>query len=198
MCSDRETNERQTWAKTRPPPPPPARSSKRLPTEEGRLAEHRHAPAASLAIKIMDVADSLEQIEATVSNLKGTYIRRLRYDAGKARANATELANRTTAVGAQIALEQGNIQLMAQMLQVIKENEELKKNGPQPEHRKAETEKKSPIATTTGRQSQSTNQPPTLADEAGEHGNAEQDQTVLCPGGRRGALHGNAGNAGIS
>ena len=45
------------------------------------------------------------------------------------------------------------------MLQVIKENEELKKKGPQPEHRKAETEKKSRIATTTGRQSQSTNQP---------------------------------------
>ena len=158
MCSDREMNKRKTWAKPRPPPPPPARSSKRLPTEQERLAELRHAPAASLAVNIMDVADSLEQIAATASNLKGTYIRRLRDDAGKARANATELAKRTTAVGAQIALEQENIQLRAQMLQVMKENEELKKKGMQPEHRKAGTEGKSQTATITERQSQATKQ----------------------------------------
>ena len=121
--------------------------------------ELRHASAASLAVNIMDGADSLEQIAATASNLKGTYIRRLRDDAGKARANATELAKRMTAVGAQIALEQENIQLRAQLLQTTKKNEELMKKGPQPEHRKAETEKKCRIATTTGRQLQSTNQP---------------------------------------
>ena len=158
MCSDRETNKQKTWAKPRPPPPPPARASKRLPTEEERMVELRHAPAASLAVNIMDVADSLEHIAATAGNLKGTYVRWLKDEAGKVRANATELAKRTTAVGAQIALEQENIQLRAQMLQVMKENEELKKKGTQPEHRKAESEGKNQAATTTERQSQATNQ----------------------------------------
>ena len=105
--------------------PPPSKASKRLPTDEERLAAVRHAPSASLAVNIMEVADSIEQMAA--SNLKGTYVRRLRDDAGKARASATELAKRTTVADAQIALEQENLQLRAKLQKANEEIENLKK-----------------------------------------------------------------------
>lgn len=63
----------------------------------------------------MEVADSLEQMAPTAGNLKGTYVRRLRDDVGKARANATELAKRTTMAGAQVTLEHENLQLRAKL-----------------------------------------------------------------------------------
>ena len=109
----------------RAPPPPPSRSAKRLPTDEERMAELRHAPSANLAAKL-EVADDLERIAVTSGNLKGTYIRRLRDDAGKARASATELAKRTTAAGAQVALEQENLQLRVRLQQAMEEITELR------------------------------------------------------------------------
>ena len=132
MCSDNETNSRK--ADTRPRAPPPARTSKRLPTEEERLAELRHAQSANLVMNILEVADSLEQMAPTANNLKGTYVRRLRDDAGKGRANATELPKRTTAAGTQIVQKQENLQLRARLQQVSEEIAELKRRKPQPEH----------------------------------------------------------------
>lgn len=124
MCSDNETSDRQRNKK--PQAPPPSRASKRFPTDEERLAEVRHAPTANLAVTILEVADSMEQIAATAGNLKGTYVRRLRDDARKARASATKLAKRTTAVGAQVALEQENLQLRARLEKANQEIEELR------------------------------------------------------------------------
>ena len=89
------------------------------------MAELRHAPSANLAAKL-EVADDLERIAVTSGNLKGIYIRRLRDDAGKARASATELAKRTTAAGAQVALEQENLQLRVRLQQAMEEITELR------------------------------------------------------------------------
>ena len=95
--------------------PPPSRASKRLPSVDERLVAVRHTPSAILADSILEVADSVEQMAATARNLKGTYVRRLRDDAGKARANAIELAKRTDTTAAMAALEQENIQLRARL-----------------------------------------------------------------------------------
>ena len=82
----------------RAPPPSPSRSA----TDEERMAKLRHAPSANLAANLLEVTDDLERIAATSGNLKSTYIRRLRDDAGKTRASATELAKRVTAAGEEI------------------------------------------------------------------------------------------------
>ena len=125
VCSNNESDGGR--ASERPRAPPPAKASKRLPTEEERLAELRQAPTANLAVNILEVADSIEQMASTSNNLKGTYVRRLRDDAGKARANVTELAKRATVTGAQIALEQENLQLRAKLQQANEEIAELKR-----------------------------------------------------------------------
>ena len=143
--SDNETDGRRT--STRPRAPPLTRASKRLPTEEERLAELRHAPSASLAVNILEVADSLEQMASTANNFKGTYVRRLRDDADKARANATELAKRTTMVGAQIALEQENLQLRAKLQQVNEEIAELRRKRHQPDKDEIGDRNRSAVAT---------------------------------------------------
>ena len=130
MGPDNETGNRRKETKSRAHPP--ARRSKRLRTKEERLAEIRHAPSASLAVNILEVADSIEQMAATAGNLKGTYVRRLRDDADKARANATELAKRTTVAGAQTALEQENLQLRARLEKAEEEIEVLRKERYQP------------------------------------------------------------------
>ena len=101
------------------------------------MAVMRHAPSANLAANLLEVADDLERIAATSGNLKSTYIRRLRDDAEKARAGAKELAKRTSAAGAQVALEQENLQLRARLQQAMEENIELKKRGPHPETKEA-------------------------------------------------------------
>ena len=72
MCSNNEKGGRRN---NKPQAPPSARTTKRLPTEEERLAELRHAPTANLAVNILKIADSIEQMAATASNLKGTYVR---------------------------------------------------------------------------------------------------------------------------
>ena len=89
------------------------------------MAELRHAPTANLAVNILEVADSIEQMASTSNNLKGTYVRRLKDDAGKARANVTKLAKRATVTGAQIAQE--NLQLRAKLQQANEEIAELKR-----------------------------------------------------------------------
>lgn len=129
MCSENETE--SCRASARPRARPPTRASKKLPTEEERIAELRHAPSANLAVNILEVADSLEQMASTANNLKGTYVRRLRDDADKARPNATELAKRTTSAGAQIALEQENLQLRAKLQKAEEEIAELRKKSNQ-------------------------------------------------------------------
>ena len=75
-CTGKETA--NCIAEARPQSPPPARKANRLPTDEKRLAELRHAPSANLAVNILEVADSIEQMASTAKNLKGTYIRRMR------------------------------------------------------------------------------------------------------------------------
>ena len=107
--------------------------------DEERLAEMRHEPSAILANNILEVAASIEQMASTAKNLKGTYVRRLRDDAGKARASITDLAKRTTAKGPLVALEQENIALRAQLEKAKKEIAGLKERGPQ--LRKEETGK---------------------------------------------------------
>ena len=129
-CTGKETA--NCVAEARPQSPPPARKANRLPTDEKRLAELRHAPSANLAVNILKVADSIEQMASTAKNLKGTYIRRMRDDAGKARANATELAKRTTASGPLLALEQENLRLRSRLLKAEEEIAELKKARSQP------------------------------------------------------------------
>lgn len=64
----------------------------------------------------------------TASNLKGTYIRRLRDDAGKARTNAMELAKRTTGPGMTTRpkqrvdqAEEGKILRMTKEIQALRE-----------------------------------------------------------------------------
>ena len=109
-------NESDGWLSDEgPKEPPPPKANKRLPTDEERLAEMRHEPSAVLASNILEVAASIEQMVSTARNLKGTYVRRLRNDAGKAGASVTELAMRTTATGPLVALEQENIMLRAQL-----------------------------------------------------------------------------------
>ena len=109
ICSDREAERQKTDSKARSSTLGKVR--KKLPTEEERMAELRNTPTANLASNMLKVAPSLEQMAATAGNLKGTYVRRLRDDAGKVRANTTELVKRTTVAGAQVALENENIQL---------------------------------------------------------------------------------------
>ena len=53
------------------------------------------------------------------------------------RASATELAKRTSATGANVALEQEILQLRARLQQATEENAELKKRGPLPETNEA-------------------------------------------------------------
>ena len=93
------------------------------------MAEVRHEPSANLAGYLLEVADDLERIAAKSGNLKGTYVRRLRDDARKARASDTELVKRTSAAGANVALEQEILQLRARLQQASEENAELKKRG---------------------------------------------------------------------
>ena len=106
--------------------PPPSKASKRLPSVDERLAVIRNTPSAILADSILEVADSLERVAATSGNLKDTYVRRLRDDAGKVRANAIELAKRTDTTAAMAALEQENIQLRARLQKADQEIESLK------------------------------------------------------------------------
>ena len=101
------------------------------------MAEMRHEPTGNLAGYLLEVADDLERIAVTSGNLKGTYVRRLRDDAGKARASATELVKRTSAAGANVALEREILQLKARLQQATEENAELKKRGPHPETNEA-------------------------------------------------------------
>ena len=134
MCLGSDRGGRRSVEKPRAPPPSKAR--KRLPTEEKRLAEIRHVPTANLAVNILEVADSIEQMAATAGNLKGTYIRRLRDDAGKARASVTELAKRTKVTGALAALKQENLQLRARLHKADQEIEQLKEKNRQSEREK--------------------------------------------------------------
>ena len=97
------------------------------------MAEMRHEPTGNIAGYLLEVADYLERVAAASGNLNGTYVRRLRDDAGKARASATELVKRTSAAGANVALEQEILQLKARLQQATEENAELKKRGPHPE-----------------------------------------------------------------
>ena len=138
-CTDNESDGRRSNSRTQALPPP--ETSKRLPTDEERLAELRHEPSANLAANILEVTASIEQMASTAKNLIGTYIRRLRDDAGKARASVTELAMRTTAAGSQVTLEQENIKLRAQLLKANEEIASLKEARSRPgneEGRKAE------------------------------------------------------------
>ena len=66
---------------------------------------------------------------STSKNLKGTYVRRLKDDAGKARASVTELVMRTKATGSLVALERENIKLRAKLQQAQEEINALKKGG---------------------------------------------------------------------
>ena len=106
--------------------PPPSRSSKRLPSMDERLAAIRGTPSAILADGILEVADAMERVAATSGNLKGTYMRLLRDEAGKARANAIELAKRTDTSAATAALEQENVLLRARLQKAEVEIESLK------------------------------------------------------------------------
>ena len=96
---------------------PPKKRTKRLPTDVERQAELRHEPSAVLAANVLEAAASIEQMAATAKNLKGICVRRLRDDAGKARANVTELVMRTKATGSLVALERENIKLRAKLQQ---------------------------------------------------------------------------------
>ena len=57
----------------RAPPSPPSSSAKKLPTDEERMADLRHAPSANLTAYLLEVADDLERITATSGILKDTY-----------------------------------------------------------------------------------------------------------------------------
>ena len=103
MLSDNGKEERCKTGKLEIPPP--SRASKRLPLVEERLVAIRHTPTAILAENILEGADSIEYVAATSGNLKGTYVRRLRDDGGKIRANTIELAKRTDTTAAMAALE---------------------------------------------------------------------------------------------
>ena len=74
----------------------------------------------------MDAAQEVEEIVSS-SNFKVTYKRRLREAAGKVRENATELANRTTAAGREVTLEQENLRLRAELQQAEARITELSK-----------------------------------------------------------------------
>ena len=106
--------------------PPPSKASKRLPSVEERLVETRHTPTAILAESILEGADSVEYVAATSGNLKGTYMRRLRDEAGKIRANTIELAKRTDTTAAMAALEQENVLLRARLQKAEEEIQSLK------------------------------------------------------------------------
>ena len=67
MCSGSDKDGRQSSGKPRAPHP--SKASKKLPTDEERLAEIRHVPTANLAVNILEVADSIEQMAATAGNL---------------------------------------------------------------------------------------------------------------------------------
>ena len=100
---------------------PPKKTTKRLPTDAERHSELRHEPSAVLAANILEAARSIEQMAATAKNLKGTYVRRMRDEAGKTRANVTELVMRTKATGSSVALERENIMLRAKLRQAQEE-----------------------------------------------------------------------------
>ena len=119
MPSDTGKEERRKNKSENSQIPPPSKASKRLPSVDERLA-------AILADSILEVADSLERMAATSGNLKGTYVRRLRDDAGKVRANAIELAKKTDTTAATAALEQENILLRARLQKAEHEIESLK------------------------------------------------------------------------
>ena len=93
------------------------------------MGELRHEPSAVLAANILEVARSIEQVALTSKNLKGTYVRRLKDDAGKARASVTELVKRTKASGSLVALERENIELRAKLHQARLEIDALKIKG---------------------------------------------------------------------
>ena len=118
-------NETQQESKD-PQIPPPSKASKRLPTVDERVAAIRHMPSATLADSIFEAADSIEQVAVTSGNLKGTYMRRLKDDAGKVRAGAIELAKRTNTTAAMAELEQENIRLRARLQKADLEIECLK------------------------------------------------------------------------
>ena len=130
ICSDKEAELQRTENKAKSSTSGKVR--KKLPTEEERMAELENIPTANLAANMLEAAASLEQISATAGNLKGTYVRRIRDDAGKVRANTTELVKRTTVAGAQVALEKENSQLRAALNQALGEIDELKKRERQP------------------------------------------------------------------
>ena len=170
-----ENEKRKADKKTKPLP---AKSSKRLPTQEERLAELRHAPSASLAINIMEAADEIEQMASTANNLSGPYVRRLRDNAGKARANATELAKRTKVAGAQIALEQENLQLRAKLEQATEEIAELKRERTQGQRMEAEEENQSetPVERQPTKQKEIRSMPPKQAGPAPQTRTKPQQQ----------------------
>ena len=128
----------------------------------------RHEPSANLAGYLLEIADDLERIAATSGNLKGTYVRRLRDDDGKARASATELVKRTSAAGANVALEQEILQLRARLQQATEENAELKKRGPLPETNEA------------GRGNQTT-APPKRQPQEEIHPKPPKQEALVCP-----------------
>ena len=103
------------------------KTTKRLPTDAEGRAELRHQPSAVLAANVLEVVASIEQMAATAENLKGTYIRRMKDDAGKARANVHELVMRTKVTGSLGALEEENISLRAKLLQAQEEISTLKR-----------------------------------------------------------------------
>ena len=84
----------------------PRSRAKRLPTDQERQDELKHQPTANLTANLLEVSEVVMHVAATAKNLKGTYIRRLRDQAGIIRANTSEITARAKASGPLPALEQ--------------------------------------------------------------------------------------------
>ena len=123
MLSDKEEEQRKAGILT---VPPPSKGSKKLPLVEERLVELRHKPSAILAENIMEAADAVEMVALKSGNLKGTFVRRLKDESGICRANAIELARRTSSDAALMALEKENIILRARLQKAEEEIQGLK------------------------------------------------------------------------
>lgn len=93
----------------------PRSRAKRLPTDRERRDELKHQPTANLTANLLEVSEVLLHVAATAKNLKGTYIRRLRDQAGIIRANTAEITARGKSTGPLPALEQEIAQLREEL-----------------------------------------------------------------------------------